>query len=231
MSDVSDIPHVRRSSRKRERPAWQAATAASEDAICAEEADDAVLLISPIRVPEKSTWLAARRRVNLDLPCLPRSIYGLFRCFMACQPSVSHAVVRFVCKTTGRDVLKVSTMEVCFALKMSTMLHNQGHIEKSMRIYERTGNIAFWIASLRAVVSVETMQKVVFDLFDKSGVLYVFAILIRSGMLSDHVQARPCADQAHIVQDVAAIQARMNKIVPAAYHDEVVAFVQRSFRF
>jgi len=224
--------NVRRSTRKRERPAWQTATAASEDAIQAEEADDKeVLLVSPVRLPEKNAWVLARSRVNIDHPCLIRSIYGLFRCFMSCQPSVSHAVVRFVNKTTGRNVLQVSTMEVCFALKMSTMLHNQGHIEKSMRIYERTGNLALWIASLREVVPAETIQQVVFDLFDDSGILYVFAILVRSGMLGDHVRTLPCADQTHIAQDVAALQTRMNKIVPAPDHDKVVAFVKRSFLF
>ena len=221
-----------RSTRKRERPAWQVATAASDDAIRNEEEDEnEVLLISQVCVPRNSAWLAARRRVNIDVSCLSQSTYGLFRCFMACQPSVNHAVVRFICKAMGRNILKVSTVEVCFALKMSTMLHFQGHIEKSMRIYEGTGDLALWIASLRQVVPVKVMQQVVFDLFDNSGILYVFAILIRCGMLSDHVRAWSCPDQVHIVQDVVALQARMNKFVPAPDHDEVVAFVQNSFQF
>ena len=150
---------------------------------------------------------------------------------MACQPSVSYAVVRFVSKSTGRDILQVSTMEVCFALKMSAMLHNQGQIDESVRIYERTGDLTQWIVSLRSVVPVETMQEVVFNLFDNSGTLYVFAILIRTGMLGDYLRSRPCADQAYIMQDVAALQARTKQFVPSSEHDDAVVFIQRAFQF
>ena len=85
---------MQRSARKRARPAWMRSEEFSNGDVEKQVSDGEKHLVEPARTPQaKSTWLIARRMVNLHVPCVMQGIYCLFRCFMACEPSISTASI------------------------------------------------------------------------------------------------------------------------------------------
>ena len=165
-----------------------------------DDSGDEVLLVSPI-MQTGSRWSNWRVGVkDLDLKSM---LFSLYRRFSASAPVVPRTIVKVVSHAARCDnVLHVSAWELHFELKLNTMLHMQAPLERAFYQYQRDGDLDAWGRRVSTVVPATVMQRVLHNAYDRTGILYVFAILLHSGHLARCLSNSSIEDRDEMVKDV-----------------------------